>query len=54
LCNSVDATLSGAGITLDHFNLDALLEYIPKYPKDDTSFVNWALSAEKRFLELLN
>jgi uncharacterized protein (TIGR00661 family) len=54
LCNSVDATRAGAGIALDHFDLDALLDYIPKYPKNDASFGNWVLTAEKRFLELLN
>jgi uncharacterized protein (TIGR00661 family) len=53
LCNSVDATRAGAGITLDQFNLDALLEYIPQYPKNDTSFKEWVLTAEKRFLEYL-
>jgi uncharacterized protein (TIGR00661 family) len=53
LCNSVDATRAGAGIAMDRFDLDKLLEYIPQYNKNDRSFVDWAQSAEKRFLELI-
>lgn len=52
-CNSVDAVRAGAGITLDSFDLDKLLEYIPQYPKDDQSFILWEQQAASRFLELL-
>jgi uncharacterized protein (TIGR00661 family) len=53
LCNSVDATRAGAGIALNRFDLDKLLDYIPKYPKDDRTFVDWVLSAEAKFLDHL-
>jgi len=53
LCNSVDATRAGAGIALDKFDLNALLDYIPLYPKSDTTFKEWVLGAENRFLEML-
>lgn len=52
-CNSVDAVRAGAGITSHWFDLDALLAYIPTYPKSEQTFVNWVLQAEDRFIELL-
>jgi uncharacterized protein (TIGR00661 family) len=52
-CNSVDAVRAGAGIALESFELDKLLEYIPTYPKNDESFIHWVRQAEVKFLELL-
>jgi uncharacterized protein (TIGR00661 family) len=54
LCNSVDATRAGAGITSDHFDLDKLIQYINVYKREDDRFVNWVKTGEKKFLELLN
>jgi hypothetical protein len=52
-CNSVDAVRAGAGIACEAFELDKLLEYIPKYNKDDQSFVKWVQQGEAKFIEHL-
>jgi len=39
-CNAFEASLAGAGIVADDFQLDKLLEYIPHYQKE-TSFRDW-------------
>jgi len=39
-CNAFEASLAGAGIVADAFDLNKLLEYIPKYKKN-THFYDW-------------
>lgn len=43
-CNAYEASLSGAGIVADDFELDQLLEYIPHYQKK-TGFHDWVQQA---------
>lgn len=43
-CNAFEASLSGAGIVSDDFELDKLLEYIPHYQKI-TDFRDWVQQA---------
>ena len=43
-CNAFEASLAGAGIVSDDFELDKLLEYIPNYQKN-TSFRDWVQQA---------
>lgn len=43
-CNAFDALHTGAGISSDEFELDALLDYIPRY-RPNPVFHKWALSA---------
>ena len=43
-CNAYEASLAGAGIVADDFELDKLLEYIPHYQKK-TSFRDWVQQA---------
>jgi len=51
-CNAFDAHRAGAGIFNAEFDLDLLLEFIPKYKiKDD--FPQWVRRAEHKFLEIL-
>lgn len=52
-CNALDASIAGAGIKSDTFNLTALLEYKPKYKDIFVEFRRWADSARIRFLNLL-
>lgn len=51
-CNAFDAHRAGAGIWDFEFDLDKLLEFIPKYPKTDV-FPKWVRRAEEKFLEIL-
>lgn len=49
LCNSFDASRAGAGIVSQSFELDKLIEYIPKYTKNE-QFTTWIKNAETVFL----
>jgi uncharacterized protein (TIGR00661 family) len=49
-CNAFEASLAGAGIMADYFDLDKLLEYIPKYQKN-TSFQDWIQQANEYILK---
>ena len=52
-CNSIDAMRAGAGIVGQSFDLGRLLEFIPRYQKEDVKFVQWVQGAEKKFLDIL-
>jgi uncharacterized protein (TIGR00661 family) len=52
-CNALDATLAGAGIKNDVFNLDPFIAYLPKHKDISNSFRQWADSSKDRFLKLL-
>jgi uncharacterized protein (TIGR00661 family) len=52
-CNVMDAILSGAGISSDDFNLDLLINFIPKFTPSD-EFRYWTQSAERYFLSELS
>lgn len=49
-CNAHEASLAGAGVVSDHFNIDALLAYIPLY-KGNTDFHAWAQQSENRWMK---
>lgn len=51
-CNAFDAQRAGAGIANTTFDLNKLLDFIPRYQKNDT-FPLWVKSAENKFLEHL-
>jgi len=53
LCNAHDGVLSGAGIHCEHFDLSALLNYIPKHNDITVQFRAWADSSANKFLKLL-
>lgn len=53
LCNAHDAVIAGAGIHREHFDLTALLEYIPHHKDITLVFRNWADSSTQKFLQLL-
>ena len=44
-CNAYEASLAGAGIVSEKFDLDALLDYIPQY-KEQTEFREWAKQSD--------
>jgi uncharacterized protein (TIGR00661 family) len=48
-CNAFEASLAGAGIVADDFELDKLLEYIPHYQKI-TNFRDWVQHAHEYIL----
>ncbi|HEY4785764.1 MAG TPA: glycosyltransferase family protein [Bacteroidales bacterium] len=52
-CNSVDAVRAGAGIACESFELDKLLDFIPRYNRDDHRFIEWVNQGETKFLEFL-
>ncbi len=52
LCNSLDASRAGAGIVCQSFDLNKLLDYIPKYINNE-QFDNWTKNAESIFLKLI-
>lgn len=49
-CNAYEASLAGAGIVSDEFDLDALIEYIPKY-KDNSDFRAWTEQSETYWMK---
>jgi uncharacterized protein (TIGR00661 family) len=49
-CNAHEASLAGAGIVSDHFDLNALISYIPKY-KVMTDFHQWAQHSEEYWMK---
>ncbi len=51
--NSIDAIRAGAGISCNRFDLNQLLEFIPKFDNTDRTFTNWVNTAEKTFLDLI-
>ncbi|MDR0866751.1 MAG: glycosyltransferase [Candidatus Symbiothrix sp.] len=51
-CNAYEASLAGAGIVSDHFDLDALNSYIPHY-KGNAEFCAWAQQSEQYWLKTL-
>ena len=52
-CNAYEATLAGAGVTSDGFDLDALIDYIPTY-KENEIFRSWVQQSEGIWLKELN
>jgi len=48
-CNAFEASLAGAGVVSDVFDLEKLLEYIPLYQKN-TSFRDWVQQAQQYIL----
>ena len=51
-CNAFEASLAGAGILADDFELEKLLEYIPNYKKQP-DFREWVKQVEHYILPLL-
>lgn len=51
-CNAFDANRAGAGVYDFVFNLDILLDFIPKYQKSDI-FPQWVRKAEQIFVDIL-
>ena len=52
-CNAYEAVLAGAGIASDHFDLDALVNYIPNYQGNE-KFYSWAQQSEAIWLKELD
>ncbi|GHT38741.1 glycosyl transferase [Bacteroidia bacterium] len=49
-CNAHEASLAGAGVVSDHFDIDSLLDYIPVY-KGNTDFHAWAQQSEMYWMK---
>ena len=45
-CNGLDATLSGAGITAESFELGKLLDYLPQHQSVQEKFKSWYLRSD--------
>jgi uncharacterized protein (TIGR00661 family) len=52
-CNALDASIAGAGIPANIFDLSLLVDYIPKHKDISKEFRIWADSAKEKFLRLL-
>jgi uncharacterized protein (TIGR00661 family) len=52
-CNALDASLSGAGVISEEFDLSKLIKYIPNHKTDPTIFQRWVESASGIFLSHL-
>jgi uncharacterized protein (TIGR00661 family) len=52
-CNALDASIAGAGIKSDTFDLTALQNYIPKHKDISVEFRKWADSSKTKFINLL-
>lgn len=52
-CNALDAEAAGAGIVRPGFDLDALLEYLPRHRKIGDRYRDWVRSAPERVLREL-
>ena len=51
--NAADASVAGAGIVNSTFDINRLIEYIPRYTTDREVFRQWVNSAEELFLRHL-
>lgn len=52
-CNALDAARAGAGIWADRFNLDLLLQYLPKYQARIKETRAWHARGRQKLLCLL-
>jgi len=52
-CNALDAEITGAGIQSDWFNLNALIDYMPKHRDISPVFRDWANKSAKMILHQL-
>ena len=52
-CNALDARKAGAGVSSENFDLEVLLNYLPKHKDAGDEFRNWCEKSEARFLEVL-
>ncbi len=52
-CNAKDAGIAHAGISSDRFDIQLLLDYIPKHKSPGIWFKEWVNSAEQRILKEL-
>ncbi len=52
-CNALDASLAGAGIQSDRFDLPKFLQFIPEYRQVQNGFSTWVRQAPQAFLQAL-
>ncbi|WP_421763173.1 glycosyltransferase family protein [Ekhidna sp.] len=52
-CNALDATKAGAGVSSKNFDLEILLDYLPKHKEVGKAFRDWCEKASKEFTEKL-
>lgn len=52
-CNALDATKAGAGVASKNFDLEILLNYLPKHKEVGKEFRDWCDTASKEFIEKL-
>lgn len=50
LCNAFDAVRAGAGIRSGRFDIDRLLEVLPRYAENATRFRRWVHRSRRRFV----
>ncbi len=53
-CNALDAQKAGAGVASDSYDLQILMEYIPKHTSVHDKFQTWTEKTEERFLKILS
>ncbi len=52
-CNALDAKKAGAGVSSEIFDLEVLLDYLPKHIEVGNKFRDWCSSSKNKFLEIL-
>ncbi|NQZ76336.1 MAG: glycosyltransferase [Ekhidna sp.] len=52
-CNALDAEKAGAGVSSSVFDLEVLLDYLPKHREVGDKFRDWCETSHERFLELI-
>ncbi|MDR2520739.1 MAG: glycosyltransferase [Bacteroidales bacterium OttesenSCG-928-I14] len=52
-CNAYEASLAGAGIKADNFDINLLINYIPKYKKN-VKFQSWVEHSEEYWINEIN
>jgi len=52
-CNVIDAGKAGAGVAYHKFNINILMDYLPKYNDVSRQFRNWSDKSEEVFLKHL-
>ncbi|MCP4459004.1 MAG: glycosyltransferase [Cytophagales bacterium] len=52
-CNALDATIAGAGVSVESFDLSIFLDYLPNHKTDHGKFKDWCEKADHLFLKNL-
>lgn len=52
-CNALDAKKAGAGVSSEIFDLEVLLDYLPRHKDVGNEFRDWCATSQDKFLEMI-